>query len=71
MLRDFIAPSRMVAAVFVAGAVCLAPLSACGVKGPLKPPPKADASAPAPGSQPAPSTEPSAAPPPKAQETRP
>ena len=73
MLRDFIARFRMVAAAFVAAAVGLAPLSACGVKGPLKPPPApaATAGASAPGAQPAASTESPAASPPKAQETRP
>jgi predicted small lipoprotein YifL len=72
MLRDFIARFRMVAAAFVAAAVSVAPLGACGVKGPLKlPPPAAAAGAPAPAAQPAASTESPAASPPKAQETRP
>jgi predicted small lipoprotein YifL len=73
MLRDFIARFRMVAAAFVAAAVSIAPLSSCGVTGPLKPPPKpAPVSAPeAQPAQTAPSTESPAAPAPKPPETRP
>ena len=49
MLRDFIARIRNVAVAIVAvAAVGIAPLSACGVKGPLKLPP-----APATGARPA------------------
>jgi len=44
-------------AAFVAAAVGLAPLGACGVKGPLRPPPPAAASTSTPGAQPAASTE--------------
>jgi predicted small lipoprotein YifL len=72
MLRDFIARFRMVAAAFAA-AVGLATLFACGVKGPLKPPPApaAAAATTSPDSRPASSIESPAASPPKTQETRP
>jgi len=72
MLREFSARVRMIAAAFVAAAVSLAPLGACGVKGPLKPPPaSAAAGASTPGAQPAASTESPAASPPKTPETQP
>ena len=70
MLRDFIARIREVAIAFVAAAICVAPLSSCGVKGPLKlpPAPAAAASAEAPS---APSAEPPATPATKPPEIRP
>jgi predicted small lipoprotein YifL len=79
MLRDFIARIRMVAVAFVAAALSVAPLSSCGVKGPLKLPPAPAAEpasapavgVPAPDAQPAPSAESPAAPAPKTPETRP
>jgi predicted small lipoprotein YifL len=58
MLRDFIARFRMVATALAAAAVGLATLSACGVKGPLKPPPAPGAAtATSPDSRPASSIE--------------
>jgi predicted small lipoprotein YifL len=74
MLRDFIARIREVAIAVVAAAMCAAPLSSCGVKGPLKLPPAPaavpGAAAPAPDAQPAPSTAPSATPATKPPEVR-
>jgi len=63
MLRDFPASLRALArAVVLAAAVAIgaAPLAACGVKGPLKPPP-APAAAPASQTPAKPPTEPAAA----------
>jgi len=64
MLRDFIGRIREVAVAVVAAAMCVAPLSSCGVKGPLKLPPAPaavpSAAAPAPEAQPAPSPAPPA-----------
>jgi|KBSSwiStaDraftv2_1062776.scaffolds.fasta_scaffold82350_5 predicted small lipoprotein YifL len=54
MLRDFIAGVRN---VVIAGAIAIAPLSACGVKGPLKLPPAPAAGSKAPESPAAPAQE--------------
>jgi hypothetical protein len=74
MLRDFIARIRSVATAFaVAAAIGVAPLSACGVKGPLKPAPAPSAAAVAPPSEPpaAPAAPPPAAPAPQPPERKP
>lgn len=58
MLRDFIAGIRNVGvAIVTVAAVGIAPLSACGVKGPLKLPAAPAAGAPAADSQPKPAPE--------------
>lgn len=58
MLRDFIARIRNVGVVIVTiAALGIAPLSACGVKGPLKLPAAPAAGAPAADSQPKPAPE--------------
>ena len=80
MLRDFNARIRQVAIAVVAAAVCIVPLSSCGVKGPLKlPPPPAAAGVAADAAsagasadvQPAPATETPAVSAPKPPEARP
>ena len=77
MLRQFIARFRNVAVVSVAAtALGIAPLTACGVKGPLKLPPPTPAATGAGASSPATppaaaTTEPPAASAPKAPETKP
>jgi hypothetical protein len=74
MLRDFITRIRSVATAFaVAAAIGVAPLSACGVKGPLKLPPPPLPAAVAPSSEPpvAPAAPPPAAPAPQPPERKP
>lgn len=77
MLRDFNARIRKVAIAVVAAAVCIMPLFACGVKGPLKLPPPAGAAAAAgagastPDAQSAPTPETPATSAPKPPDTRP
>jgi len=66
MLRDlFDSHGRVAFAIAVVAAIGAAPLAACGIKGPLKPPP---APAPAATSQPA---EPAATPAPQPREGEP
>jgi len=74
MLRDFIARIRGVAIGFaVAAAISVTPLSACGVKGPLKPAPTPPSAAVVPSSEPpaAPAAAPTAAPAPQPPERKP
>jgi hypothetical protein len=61
MLRDFAAPFRMPRTAALLVALVAAPLAACGIKGPLKPPGNAAAGVP-PAATSAPGTLPSESP---------
>jgi predicted small lipoprotein YifL len=59
MLRDFTGtPYRAACALAVAAAIGAAPLAACGIKGPLKPPPAPASAAPPFEHPPAPAPQP-------------
>jgi len=59
MLRDFIGTSyRAACALAVTAAIGAAPLAACGIKGPLKPPPARAPAAAAPASEQSPASSP-------------